>query len=56
MSLGVGDYLSVDVDTVGDVEDVNASVVDEVGIPDLLHRTEAQLYDILDFLAGDLNR
>lgn len=56
LALGVGDDLSRDVDLVRQVEYVETEVVGQVRVVQLFVGGQAQFDDVLDFLAGDLNR
>ena len=55
LSLGVGDNLPAYIDSVGLIEDIDSHVVGEVGIPDLLHRSESNSDDMLGFLSCQLS-
>jgi hypothetical protein len=55
LTLGIGDNLTGNVDTVGLIEDVKAEVVSEIGISDLLKRAQSDFDDVLNFSASNLD-
>jgi hypothetical protein len=54
LSFWVSDDLSADIDSIGFIEDINAHMIGEVGISDLLHGSEAYFGDMFSLSPGNL--